>query len=337
MRGTQREAYVEQQRADSTTTSRQSSAETQRWPQRDAVLGVPGEQHEDGSTLSGTVPLGSLYGVRIFAHYSLPFSALILPVMFVFTPSCTTDSLGVCYAFGVLIYGPVLFGTVLIHELSHALAANLSANGTGCYVIVLWILGGASLTHDRGRSDASNAFIAILGPLSHLLQFSAWMALLQLPRLAGHWPEVKNGWISSSPYFAPSDNLQRFMWHDICVYALYFNVGLFAFNLLVPIVPLDGAQLLASLLIMCGVSANTTALTLTTISSIMLLALLLGVLFFSWTLILVGLFLVRGVFELERMRRSGLLEYHPLFEPAFRRSSSGSSRESGYQLRGLDV
>ena len=337
MRGTQREAYGEPQRADSTTTPLQSSTETQRWPQRDAVLGIPEEQDEDGSSFSGTVPLGSLRGVRILAHFSLPLIALLLPLAFMLTSGCTTDSLGVCYAFGVLIYGPVLFGTVLLHELSHALAANLTANGTGCYVIVLWILGSASLTHDRGRSAASNAFIAILGPLSHLLQFPAWMALLQLPRLAGHWPDVNNGGIASSPYFAPSDNLQRFMWHDICVYALYFNVGLFAFNLLVPIVPLDGAQLLASLLIMCGVSANTTALTLTTISSIMLLALLLGVLFFSWTLILVGLFLVRGVFELERMRRSGLLEYHPLFEPAFRRDYSGRSRESGYQLREVDA
>ena len=64
MRGTQREAYGEPQRADSTTTPLQSSTETQRWPQRDAVLGIPEEQDEDGSSFSGTVPLAVRLAAR---------------------------------------------------------------------------------------------------------------------------------------------------------------------------------------------------------------------------------------------------------------------------------
>lgn len=65
----------------------------------------------------------AIFGVHIRAHYSQPLVFIVLPLLFVVQGGCTTPRLAVCVAFALVLYGPFLFSTVLVHELSYALAA----------------------------------------------------------------------------------------------------------------------------------------------------------------------------------------------------------------------
>lgn len=55
-------------------------------------------------------------------------------------PGCNGQKeCGLRFLFFFVLYGPILFGTVLLHELGHAVAAKL--RGGHCHNIYLWPLG----------------------------------------------------------------------------------------------------------------------------------------------------------------------------------------------------
>lgn len=312
--------------------------EYQRMPQQESYAwGDPvmspraqeAQQEEDSATSAtpGTMPLGKIFGVHIRAHYSLPLVFIVLPLLFMVQGGCTTPRLGVCLVFALVLYGPILFGTVLVHELSHALAAKCMPHG-GCSQVVLWPLGGVALIHGSGRTAAANAYIAVLGPASHIPQLALWFALVQLPRLDPSYSAPDAG------IFMLTNDLEKYFWHDLCVYAQILQVTLMLFNLLIPCVPLDGSQLFASLLIMCGATANATAIALTVMSCIMLgLVVALSILTGNFFLLVVAIFLGANVLQLERIRSSGALPYHPLFQPAYKRREVAT----GEQLQQREV
>lgn len=118
-----------------------------------------------------------------------------------------------------------LFGIVLMHEFGHALACRQV--GGRANQIVLWPLGGVAYVAPPPRPGATLWSIAA-GPLVNVVLAPIFSGVLFV---AGSF-----GWADSLP------NLYVFI-RTVC----FINFGLLVFNLL-PIYPLDGGQILQSLL-----------------------------------------------------------------------------------------
>jgi Zn-dependent protease len=118
-----------------------------------------------------------------------------------------------------------LFGIVLLHEFGHALACRQV--GGVANRIVLWPLGGVAYVDPPPRPGATLWSIAA-GPLVNVALLPVLYALGRLSRSAG--------WAQTMPNFHA---LLRAIW--------FIDIGLLVFNIL-PIYPLDGGQILRSLL-----------------------------------------------------------------------------------------
>jgi Zn-dependent protease len=118
-----------------------------------------------------------------------------------------------------------LFGIVLLHEFGHALACRQV--GGRADQIVLWPLGGVAYVSPPPRPGAMLWSIAA-GPLVNVVLFPVLTAL----QLASG----SLGWVETFPN---AHALLRAVW--------MINLGLLIFNML-PVYPLDGGQILRSLL-----------------------------------------------------------------------------------------
>jgi len=119
-----------------------------------------------------------------------------------------------------LIFGGSLFVTILWHELGHAWARK--SNGAPYSEIVLHGFGGYC-TGPGSFSRAQSIFISAAGPLANLVLAAAAWVVLQAPGIGGFWLN-----------FAMST-------------LIMINLFLGILNLL-PIFPMDGGQILASVL-----------------------------------------------------------------------------------------
>src|SRR6266851_5306627 len=117
------------------------------------------------------------------------------------------------------------FLIVMLHEFGHALACRQV--GGNANRIVLWPLGGVAYVDPPPRPGATLWSIAA-GPLVNVALVPVLAILVWLSR--------SSGWAEGMP------NAQRFL---LTVWSI--NLGLLIFNLL-PIYPLDGGQILRSLL-----------------------------------------------------------------------------------------
>lgn len=124
-----------------------------------------------------------------------------------------------------VLEGLSLFAIVLVHEFGHQLACRSVGGQT--HDIVLWPLGGVAYVSPPQRPGAQLWSIAA-GPLVNVILF---------PLLLGAWVVVGDiGWQQSNP------DAYQF------VYMLFaINTTLLIFNMM-PIYPLDGGQILRSLL-----------------------------------------------------------------------------------------
>jgi Zn-dependent protease len=118
-----------------------------------------------------------------------------------------------------------LFLIVMLHEFGHALACKQV--GGRANQIVLWPLGGVAYVDPPPRPGATLWSIAA-GPLVNVALAPIFAAL--------YFAGVSLGWSETFP------NLQ-----SLIVAVFWINVGLLVFNIL-PIYPLDGGQILRSLL-----------------------------------------------------------------------------------------
>ena len=133
-----------------------------------------------------------------------------------------------------ILCGPILFLTVLIHELGHALMAIKL--GGEVNLILLWPLGGICYISYFGESSPyKDALIAIAGPLTHFPQIGAWFIILYL--LNGNILFLTNSTLISYLGF----------WSSLCSGAILIQIALFLWNL-IPAYPLDGGRLLTSFL-----------------------------------------------------------------------------------------
>jgi len=118
-----------------------------------------------------------------------------------------------------------LFGIVLLHEFGHALACRQV--GGRAERIVLWPLGGVAYVDPPQRPGATLWSIAA-GPLVNVVLAPVLLVIAMLMNRAGLTPEVSNA----------SGLVQAIA---------FINFALLIFNLL-PIYPLDGGQILRSVL-----------------------------------------------------------------------------------------
>jgi Zn-dependent protease len=167
-------------------------------------------------TRSGSIHLFRFAGIDLFLHWSW----FVVALFEINGRNRTYSSL----TWNILEY-LTLFVIVMLHEFGHALACRQV--GGNANRIVLWPLGGVAYVDPPPRPGATLWSIAA-GPLVNVVLVVLSLLIGKLGRTAGIWasmPDVHT-WLRA---------------------VLFINLGLLAFNLL-PIYPLDGGQILRSLL-----------------------------------------------------------------------------------------
>jgi Zn-dependent protease len=167
-------------------------------------------------TRQGAVRLFRFAGVDVFLHYSW----FVIAVFEIQGRTSSYSSL----TWNVLEY-LALFVIVLMHEYGHALACRQV--GGLANQIVLWPLGGVAYVNPPPRPGATLWSITA-GPLVNLVLLPVLTGVGMLGRATG--------WSAANPN---AHVLLRNIW--------FIDLGLLLFNIL-PIYPLDGGQILRSLL-----------------------------------------------------------------------------------------
>jgi Zn-dependent protease len=164
----------------------------------------------------GSIRLFRFSGIDVFLHWSWFVVALIE------IQARTTSYSSV--AWNALEY-LALFLIVMVHEFGHALACR-QVGGTSNQ-IVLWPLGGVAYVNPPPRPGATLWSLAA-GPLVNVALLPILYALAMMSRSAGWAETMPDGYAFVRAVY-------------------YINLGLLVFNML-PIYPLDGGQILRSLL-----------------------------------------------------------------------------------------
>jgi Zn-dependent protease len=217
---------------------------------------------------SWSFPAGRLFGVEIRIH--LTFVLLLIFVWF--TQSVTMGASGP--GRGLALVG-IIFGSVVVHELGHALVAQRS--GLAVRSIILLPIGGVTLMEDTGARNANAARdirISLAGPLLNLL-----IAAVSGGFILAFLPQVH---LFAQP-FVHANNLPRSLF--------WGNLFLGAFNLL-PAYPMDGGRVLRAMLAEHMEYVQATRRAVTVGQAFAMLMIFLGV-WNPW-LMLIGFFLFVG-------------------------------------------
>jgi len=171
--------------------------------------------------------LGRAAGVDVYLH----FTFLLLLGWEFFSRAVHGDFAGAVWQ--GLVFNLVLFGTVVLHELGHALAAR--HYGIGTADITLLPIGGVARLLASPDTPKEELVIALAGPAVNVMLAGLIFAALQLaPGLAGL------GVVGA-----------------VIVRWLHINVALLVFNL-IPAFPMDGGRVLrATLAMRMGLSGGT--------------------------------------------------------------------------------
>ena len=167
-------------------------------------------------TRQGSVKLFRLFGINVYAHWTWFLAFYVLPKLW----EIHYSNYG-WIALEVL----ALFLIVLTHEFGHQLACRQVGGTT--HDIVLWPLGGVAYVNPPQRPGAQLWSIAA-GPLVNVIL---------IPIFAGLFSACYHlGWYDTHP---DAYQLVHNVWR--------INIGLLIFNM-IPVYPLDGGQILRSLL-----------------------------------------------------------------------------------------
>jgi Zn-dependent protease/CBS domain-containing protein len=178
---------------------------------------------------SWSIPVGHLFGIEIRIHWTFLF--LLVFVVFVWgTETAAQDATAILRGLGLV---GIIFGSVVLHELGHALVAR--GSGVPAKGIILLPIGGITILDEtHAVPDPLNAWkrdirIASAGPLVNLA--IAGVSALILISMA---PGVS---LTAKPLLHWSALLRSLVWA---------NVYLGLFNLL-PAYPMDGGRVLRAL------------------------------------------------------------------------------------------
>jgi len=246
----------------------------------------------------------SLFGIPLRIH---PF----LLVLWVFTTLQGLMYGAIGAAYFCLLYGPILWCTVLLHELGHALIA-LRCGQTVDHIL-LWPLGGlATIGHSESATPLVDLKIAVAGPLTHLPQLALWLAL-----------SLCFGGIYTGHVY-----VGRSFFGLLCEGAMTMNTTLLLFNLFVPCYPLDGGQVLVAALLMKGVPVEMAAkVCIYGSGAIAGLGLIYGALEVDLFLICICVWVGSQVHQMWAILKAGRISEHPLFAnaAAAQRAQAGAS------------
>ncbi|MGH3320810.1 MAG: site-2 protease family protein [Streptosporangiaceae bacterium] len=172
-----------------------------------------------------TIPLGRIAGVRVGANWSvfLIFALIAYGLAVVRFPSAYPGHGWGAYVLAGLVAAVVFFGSLLAHEMAHAILAR--RHGVGVDGITLWLFGGVARLRGEASTPAGEFRIAGVGPLVSLLVGGIFIGILVLAELAGVHGLAAGaiGWLGG------------------------INIVLALFNV-IPAAPLDGGRLLRAFL-----------------------------------------------------------------------------------------
>ncbi len=163
--------------------------------------------------------VGRIAGAPVIITRSWFLAAVVLTILFVPTVEARAPGLGVGAYLVAFVFVLLLFGSVFLHETAHALVARARGQNVTELAVTLW---GGHTAYSGGLGRPLDGFlVAVVGPLTNLaLAAGFWFAYVAAP-------------VQSVP--------SLLLWLGALSNAL---VG--AFNLL-PGLPLDGGQILESL------------------------------------------------------------------------------------------
>jgi Zn-dependent protease len=179
----------------------------------------------------GSITLFHIRGIRIAVDWSW-FVILFLVIFWMsnFYDELLGNSAGSTTPFILAVASAVgFFGSILLHELGHALVAT--RNGIGISSIQLWIFGGMARMDREADGPGVEARVALAGPAVTGLIFVALM-VAGVP--AGGWHEFSHAALIESTSGA-SGVLAMMAW------LASINLLLLVFNLL-PAFPMDGGR-----------------------------------------------------------------------------------------------
>ena len=169
--------------------------------------------------------LGRIAGIEVGVHWSVLFIVAIVTWSLgaQLLPDTAPGYAGWAYWIAASIAAVAFAGSILAHELSHAVVAN--RDGVPVDSIVLWLFGGVAKLRSHARTARSELRIALAGPAMSLLIGAASIGLAATAHAAGvsDLTTATLSWLGG------------------------INVVLALFNLL-PGAPLDGGRVLTAVL-----------------------------------------------------------------------------------------
>src|ERR1700694_3293234 len=225
------------------------------------------------SMRSWSIPVGRLFGIEIRIHLTFLFL-----LAFVWsTEAAAQDARAALRGLALVV---IVFGSVVLHELGHALVAR--GAGIPAKGIILLPIGGVTILEEsHAIPDPANGWkrdirIAIAGPLVNLFVcgVSAWVLTAVIPGFS----------VTARPLLHSSALFRSIVWTN-------FYLGLF--NLL-PAYPMDGGRVLRAIFSrrMDMVQATQRAVRIGHVFSILFM--MVGMLMNNWWLVMIGFFLFVG-------------------------------------------
>jgi Zn-dependent protease len=175
---------------------------------------------------SWSIPAGKLFGIEIRIHWTFVFL-----VIFIWAAQSATQDIS--SALRALALVGIVFGSVILHELGHALVARRA--GVPAKGIILLPIGGITILDEtQAIAESENTWkrdirIAVAGPFVNLFVAAA-TALILFAVFPGFT-------LLSQPLVYPGNLLRSLVW---------LNVYLGLFNLL-PAYPMDGGRVLRAM------------------------------------------------------------------------------------------
>lgn len=123
----------------------------------------------------GTIKIGSIAGVDVLVTTSWFLVAALISFLVAPRIEQVQPDLGFWKYVAGVVFAMVLYGSVLLHEVSHALMAR--RYGYPVSSITLHFLGGMTAIEGESRRPRHEFFIAVVGPLTSLLVGGAALAL----------------------------------------------------------------------------------------------------------------------------------------------------------------
>ncbi len=172
--------------------------------------------------MSPSFPLGRIAGIRVGLHWSwlVVFGLMVWSLSETVFPRQNPGLGGSDYRAMALSAAILLFASLLLHELGHAIQAR--REGMEIDGITLWLFGGVASFRGTFPGPGAEFRVAVAGPLGSLALGGLFMGFAALAAL----PVAVDG---------------------VAFWLGYINLSLLVFNLL-PALPLDGGRILRSAL-----------------------------------------------------------------------------------------